>query len=73
MQLDRLLLLFQRMGSDRTGQREGSGLGLSIVLAIADARDARLSIRSIPDGGLDVEVAFPLAAWQPTGGNGRAG
>lgn len=72
-ELDRLLLPFQRMGSDRTGQREGSGLGLSIVLAIADAHDARLGIRSNPDGGLDVEVAFPLAGWQPTGGNGRAG
>jgi signal transduction histidine kinase len=72
-ELDRLLLPFQRMGSDRTGQREGSGLGLSIVLAIAEAHDARLRLRSNPDGGLDVEVAFPLAGWPPTGGNGRAG
>jgi signal transduction histidine kinase len=71
-ELNRLLLPFQRMGSDRTGQREDSGLGLSIVLAIAEARDARLHIRSNPDGGLDVEVAFPLAGRPPAGENGRS-
>jgi signal transduction histidine kinase len=72
-EVDRLLLPFQRMGSDRTGQREGSGLGLSIVVAIAEAHDARLRIRSNPGGGLDVEVAFPLVGSQPTGENGRPG
>jgi signal transduction histidine kinase len=72
-ELDRLLLPFQRMGSERTGQREGSGLGLSIVLAIAEAHDARLSLRSNPDGGLDIQVAFPLAGSQLAGSNGRAG
>ncbi len=72
-ELDRILLPFQRMGSDRTGQREGSGLGLSIVLAIAEAHDARLRIRSNSDGGLDVEVAFPLAGRRPTSENGRVG
>jgi signal transduction histidine kinase len=61
-ELDRLLLPFQRMGSDRTGQREGSGLGLSIVLAIAEAHQARLAIRSNPGGGLDVEVVFPAGS-----------
>ncbi|MFD1939119.1 sensor histidine kinase [Nonomuraea mangrovi] len=47
---------FRRMGSARTG--EGLGLGLSIVAAIAAAHDARVDARPIPDGGLEVLVAF---------------
>jgi signal transduction histidine kinase len=57
--VDRLLQPFQRLGTDRTGHREGLGLGLSIVQAIADAHGANLTIRPRPSGGLHVEVAFP--------------
>jgi signal transduction histidine kinase len=49
---------FQRLGADRTG-RDGLGLGLSIVRAIADAHGARLRARVLPRGGLDVQVRFP--------------
>ena len=57
---ERLLLPFQRLGRDRYGQREGFGLGLSIVAAIATAHEARLDIRPGEDGGLRVEVRFRL-------------
>ena len=50
------------MAGDRTGHRDGLGLGLSIVAAIASAHDAALAVRARPEGGLDVEVRFPLRA-----------
>jgi signal transduction histidine kinase len=59
--VERLFEPFQRLGPDRTGNREGVGLGLSIVRAIADAHDAAVEIRPRPEGGLDIEVAFPAA------------
>ena len=40
------------------GEPGGSGLGLSIVAAIADAHDAVISARPGPDGGLSIEVSF---------------
>jgi signal transduction histidine kinase len=55
----RLFQPFQRLGAERTGQRDGLGLGLSIVQAIAAAHGATLSARAQPDGGLAVEVRFP--------------
>jgi signal transduction histidine kinase len=60
-QADRLLEPFQRLG-DRTAHDDGHhGLGLSIVRAIAAAHDATLTARPRPEGGLAVEVGFPLA------------
>jgi signal transduction histidine kinase len=56
----RILQPFQRVADDRTGHRDGLGLGLSIVAAIAGAHDAALSVRARPEGGLDVEVRFPV-------------
>src|SRR5262249_32932089 len=54
-------LLFQPFGrlEDRVG-RDGLGLGLSIVTAIAAAHEADLRARPLPGGGLEVEVHFPL-------------
>ena len=57
-QAGRLLEPFQRLDGKRGQDREGLGLGLSIVAAIADAHDATLSVRPRPSGGLAVEVAF---------------
>jgi signal transduction histidine kinase len=53
-------LLFQPFGrlEDRVN-RDGLGLGLSIVTAIAAAHDADLRARPLPGGGLEVEVHFP--------------
>jgi signal transduction histidine kinase len=58
-ELDRLQRPFQRLGTDRTNQGDGHGLGLSIVHAIAAAHEATVSIHAQPQGGLDVEVCFP--------------
>ncbi len=63
--VERLLQPFQRMTGDRTGHRDGVGLGLSIVVAIAGAHDAALSVRAHPGGGLDVEVRFPSRTGAP--------
>jgi signal transduction histidine kinase len=36
------------------------GLGLSIVRAIAVAHDATLAANALPQGGLPIEIHFPL-------------
>ncbi len=53
---------FRRLGADRTGSDGGSGLGLSIVAAIAAAHGGTLDLRARPGGGLSVAVTLPLAA-----------
>ena len=57
--VERLLQPFKRLRPDRTGHHDGSGLGLSIVQAIADAHDATLTVHPQPDGGLRVQASFP--------------
>jgi signal transduction histidine kinase len=52
---------FRRLGAERTGSEEGSGLGLSIVAAVAEAHDGRLELHSLDDGGLQVVIELPLA------------
>lgn len=59
-ELERLLRPFERLGSGRTA-REGHGLGLSIVCAVAEAHDATVSAQARPQGGLEVEIGFPCA------------
>ncbi len=61
-EIERLLQPFQRLAPDRSGHGEGFGLGLSIVAAIATAHDAELDVQPGDDGGLNVDVRFPLAA-----------
>jgi signal transduction histidine kinase len=56
---------FRRLGADRTGSDTGSGLGLSIVAAIASAHRGRLDLQARPGGGLRVSITLPLAV--PTG------
>jgi signal transduction histidine kinase len=58
--IDRLFHPFQRLGSERTGRREGLGLGLSIVQAIATAHGATIDARPHRGGGLAVKVTFPV-------------
>jgi len=58
-QVERLLQPFQRLAQDRVGHRDGLGLGLSIVSAIAAAHDATLAVEPGADGGLQIEVRFP--------------
>jgi signal transduction histidine kinase len=60
-QVGRLFLPFQRLGAERAQHRDGHGLGLAIVRAIADAHGASLTATARQEGGLDVAVIFPPA------------
>jgi signal transduction histidine kinase len=64
-ELTRLFQPFQQLGSHAGPARDGVGLGLAIVQAIADAHDAALSARAPTGGGLVIDVAFPLST-EPT-------
>ncbi len=60
-EVERLFEPFQRLGTDRTAPSDGNhGLGLSIVRAVATAHHATLLAEARPEGGLAVEVRFPL-------------
>jgi signal transduction histidine kinase len=61
-EVERLFQPFQRLDPRRAQHKDGHGLGLSIVRAIATAHQASISAYSMPDGGLTVSVTFP----QPT-------
>jgi signal transduction histidine kinase len=52
---------FRRLEADRIGTDKGSGLGLSIVAAIAEAHGGTLDLRARPGGGLRVCVDLPAA------------
>ena len=60
-QIDRLLQPFQRLDGRRGSDRDGFGLGLSIVAAVAQGHAARLTIAPRLPGGMIVELAFPPA------------
>ncbi len=60
--VDRLFQPFQRLDRRRANYKDGHGLGLSIVRAIATAHDATITAHPIPDGGLRVSVIFPQPA-----------
>lgn len=64
-QVSELSQPFRRIGADRTGSDRGSGLGLSIVAAIAEAHDGRLDLRARPGGGLRVSIDLPATAASP--------
>lgn len=49
---------FRRGGTARTANR-GSGLGLSIVRAVASAHSGEATARPLPEGGLEVCVRLP--------------
>jgi signal transduction histidine kinase len=65
--VDGLVKPFYRAGGNGNGNGSGNGngrgvgLGLSIVQAIAEAHDARLTTEPRAEGGLRVAVAFPAA------------
>jgi signal transduction histidine kinase len=63
--LPRLFEPFRRGGQERTGGR-GSGLGLSIVRAIADAHGGAVTATANADGGgLEVTLTLPSARVTP--------
>jgi signal transduction histidine kinase len=59
-EIERLPQPFQRAAIGRTAQSDGSGLGLSIVLAVATAHNANLTLDPQQEGGLRIEVSFPV-------------
>jgi signal transduction histidine kinase len=61
-QVDELSQPFRRLEADRIGTDKGSGLGLSIVAAIAEAHSGRLDLQARPGGGLRVCIDLPAAA-----------
>jgi signal transduction histidine kinase len=67
-EVERLLRPFQRLGADRAGPRQGHGLGLSIVAAVAAAHQAELRVAARPQGGLEVVVLFPQPDGAPPSG-----
>jgi signal transduction histidine kinase len=54
--------IFERFVRGRSGRRraEGSGLGLSIVGAIAEAHGGRVALESAPGEGATFSITFPL-------------
>jgi signal transduction histidine kinase len=58
-EVDRLFHPFQRLNGRRTHHRNGHGLGLSIVRAIASAHGASIDAKANPHGGLTITLTFP--------------
>jgi signal transduction histidine kinase len=60
-ELDRLFLPFQRLAAGRMHHKDGHGLGLSIVEAVANAHGAVITALPRAEGGLRIEVRFPVS------------
>ncbi|WP_433470084.1 sensor histidine kinase [Spirillospora sp. CA-128828] len=52
---------FRRLRADRTGSRDGAGLGLSIVRAVVRAHGGAIETVPRPEGGLSITVRLPMA------------
>jgi signal transduction histidine kinase len=61
VQLASLFEPFRRLHADRVGSARGSGLGLSIVRAVARAHAGEATASPVADGGLRVTVTLPAA------------
>lgn len=59
-QVEGLFEPFRRLSRDRTGSGRSSGLGLSIVRAVARAHGGEAGARALPEGGLEVTVTLPV-------------
>ncbi|MEO3830119.1 ATP-binding protein [Actinomadura sp. B10D3] len=53
---------FRRLRADRTGSKDGAGLGLSIVRAVVGAHGGTIETVARPRGGLSITVRLPAAA-----------
>ena len=60
-EVGRLFQPFQQLGTERIRHAGAHGLGLAIVHAIASAHRATATARARADGGLDVDVIFPVS------------
>jgi signal transduction histidine kinase len=70
-EIDRLFQPFQRLDQRRANYKDGHGLGLSIVRAIANAHDATITAYPEADGGLSVTVIFPPHTGRPSQTDGH--
>jgi signal transduction histidine kinase len=59
-ELPRLFQPFQRLERNPRSLRDGVGLGLAIVAAVAAAHAAHVTAEARPGGGLEIEVSFPV-------------
>ncbi|GGV27251.1 two-component sensor histidine kinase [Kitasatospora herbaricolor] len=62
---------FRRLGAARTGTDGGSGLGLSIVAAVAAAHGGSLDLHARAEGGLRATVRLPTAGPARSGTDGH--
>jgi signal transduction histidine kinase len=69
-QVNELSQPFRRLEADRIGTDKGSGLGLSIVAAIAEAHDGKLDLQARPGGGLRVTIELPATTATTTAPSG---
>jgi two-component system OmpR family sensor kinase len=60
--LDQVFERFHRVDPSRARARGGSGLGLSIVDAIAEAHGGRAEVESSPAGGATFRIVLPAGA-----------
>ncbi|HEY7147386.1 MAG TPA: HAMP domain-containing sensor histidine kinase [Streptosporangiaceae bacterium] len=60
-QVAELIQPFRRLEADRIGTDKGSGLGLSIVAAIAEAHGGAVELQARTGGGLRVCIELPAA------------
>jgi signal transduction histidine kinase len=58
---------FRRLHADRVGSARGSGLGLSIVRAVARAHGGEATASPVTGGGLRVTITLPTADARPAG------
>ena len=50
---------FRRLTAERVHQRDGAGLGLSIVRSICNAHDGAVLAKPGEHGGLRIEISLP--------------
>jgi signal transduction histidine kinase len=60
--LRRIFEPFYRGENELTRRAKGTGIGLALVRGLADEMGARVSGRNVPEGGFEIELAFPAAA-----------
>jgi signal transduction histidine kinase len=68
-ELLRLFLPFRRLGPHPGRSRDGVGLGLAIVEAIAIAHDATVNAQALTGGGLRIDINFPAQTQQCRAGH----